>query len=377
LAVAAPAWLLNHSQPEWLDRYGPRVDDYRLPESQADRVAYAELIGADGSGLLMALYASETPAWLRELPAVQTLRQVWLQNYTWLDRKLTWRDSTNIPPAEQFIGSPYDGDAHYAQKRSTSWVGYKVHLTETCDDDCPHLITHIETTTGPVADGVVIGCIHETLKEKNLLPRTHLVDMGYVDAELLANSQQEYGVDLCGPARGDVHDQARANEGFAAQQFTIDWAAQQAICPAGCRSISWTPAVDTVVNDVIKIKFATTDCSECAQRAKCTQSSPPRRTLTIRPKDQYEALQAARARQVTAEFKEQYATRAGIEGTLSQGIRAFEMRRSRYIGLEKTHLQHVLTAAAMNIARVSAWLVETPRAKTRQSAFERLYQLSA
>jgi len=377
LAVAAPAWLLAYSHPEWVERYGPRVDDYRLPESQADRQAYAELIGTDGNGLLTALYATTAPAWLRELPAVQTLRQVWLQNYTWLDGKFTWRDTNNIPPAEQFISSPYDGDAHYAKKRSTSWVGYKVHLTETCDDDSPHLITHIETTSGPVADGSVVGCIHETLKEKNLLPYTHFVDMGYVDAELLANSQQEYGVDLFGLARGDVHEQARADEGFAAQQFTIDWAAEQAICPAGHRSVSWTPAVDKRVNDVIKIKFATTECSVCPQQPKCTQSTPPRRTLTIRPKDQYEALQVARARQVSAEFKEEYATRAGIEATISQGIRVFEMRRSRYIGLEKTHLQHVLTAAAMNMARVSAWLVETPRAKTRQSAFERLYQMAA
>lgn len=376
LAVAAPTWLRAHSHAEWVDRYGPRVEDYRLPEKETDRVSLATLIGADGSGLLTALYTSAAPAWLRELPAVQTLRQVWLQNYTWCDDTIVWRASSDIPPAERFIGSPYDADAHYAKKRSTSWVGYKVHLTETCDDDTPHLITHVETTTGPVADGSVIGCIHETLKEKDLLPRMHFVDMGYVDAELLANSQQEYGVDLFGPARGDVHEQARADEGYAAQQFTIDWSAKQAICPQGHRSVSWTLAVDNRDNDVIKLKFATTDCSVCPHQGKCTQSTPPRRTLTIRPKDQYEALQAARARQVTAEFREDYATRAGIEGTMSQGIRAFEMRRSRYIGLEKTHLQHVLTATAMNIARVSAWLIQTPRSKTRQSAFERLYQMA-
>jgi transposase len=377
LAVAAATWLRSQSPPEWGDRYGPRVDDYRLPESQTDRKAYAELIGTDGHALLTAVYAPAAPAWLRDVPAVQTLRQVWVQNYTWIDGQITWRESNNIPPAEQFISSPYDRDAHYAKKRSTSWVGYKVHLTETCDDDTPHLITHIETTTGPVADGSVIGCIHETLKEKDLLPREHLVDAGYVDAELLANSQQEYGVDLVGPARPDIHAQAQAGEGFAASNFTIDWAAKQAICPAGCRSVSWTPAVDNHDNDVIKLKFATSDCRVCANQVQCTESSPPRRTLTIRPRDQYEALQAARARQVTEEFKAAYATRAGIEGSLSQGIRGFEMRRSRYVGQSKTHLQNVLTATAMNMVRVSMWLAETPRAKTRRSAFQRLCQAAA
>jgi len=201
--------------------------------------------------------------------------------------------------------------------------------------------------------------------------------MGYVDAELLANAQQEYGVDLFGPARGDVHEQARAGKGFEAAQFRIDWQAEQAICPAGCRSISWTLAVDNRDNDVIKLKFATTDCSVCLHQTDCTHSSPPRRTLTMRPQDQYIALQGARARQTTDAFKEQYAERAGIEGTISQGIWAFELRRSRYIGLARTHLQNVLMATAMNFVRVSLWFSETPRATTRQSAFQRLIATAA
>jgi transposase len=128
LAVAAPDFLLAHSQAEWVDRYGPRVDDYRLPESQAARQTYAESIGADGLLLLTAIYAPSAPVWLRDLKAVQTLRQVWVQNYTWVEGQLGWRDSNTIPPAELFISSPYDVEAHYAKKRSTSWVGYKVHL---------------------------------------------------------------------------------------------------------------------------------------------------------------------------------------------------------------------------------------------------------
>jgi len=88
LAVAAPAWLVAQSYAEWVGRYGPRLEDYRLPEHQADCDTYAEIIGADGLLLLRAIYAPTALIWLRELRAVQTLRQVWVQNYTWVDQRL-------------------------------------------------------------------------------------------------------------------------------------------------------------------------------------------------------------------------------------------------------------------------------------------------
>ncbi len=67
-----------------------------------------------------------------------------------------------------------------------------------------------------------------------------------------------------------------------------------------------------------------------------------------------------------------YAKRAGIEGTLSQGVRAFELRRSRYFGQAKTRLQHIATAVAINIDRLINWLDETLRAQTRVSRFKAL-----
>ena len=378
LAVADPAWMRTHSQPDWVDRYGSRVEDYHLPTSKAERAAYADIIGADGLALLNALDAPTTPAWMRELPAVETLRLAWVQNYTWTtDGCLRWRASDDIPPTALFISSPYDRDAHYSKKRSTSWVGYKVHLTETCDDELPRLITHVETTAAPVDDGAMTTPIHAALKAKDLLPTTHSVDTGYIDAELLVTSTQKYGVDLVGPTRDDCHWQARAAEGFAAADFAIDWERQQAICPAGHTSVSWTPAIDQRTNDVIKIKFATTECGTCSLQPQCTHSTPPRRTLTIRPEEQYKALQAARAREKTDAFTEQYARRAGVEGTLSQGIRAFGLRRARYIGQAKVHLQHILTAAAMDMVRVIRWLDGEPLAQTRQSAFVRLHKAAA
>lgn len=379
LAVAAPEWLRAHSKPEWLERYGPRFEDYRLPSHQSERQANAELIGADGVSLLLAIDASSAPSWLHELPALQTLRRVWIQNYLFNGSRFVWRDSDNIPPASLFISSPYDPEARYAKKRSTCWVGYKVHLTETCDDDMPRLITHVETTPGPTGDGEVTPRIHEALEDHDLLPETHLVDTSYVDAELLVSSQQDYDVDLLGPTLLDCHWQARAKQGFDASNFKIDWERQQATCPSGKTSISWSPALVNGSSEVIKIRFSSKDCGPCPSRKLCTRNKAkyPRRTLTIPPKEQYQALQMARERQTSEAFKEQYALRSGIEATLSQGVRAFELRRSRYIGLAKTHLQHVLTAAAMNFVRVGLWFTQTPRAKTRLSAFQKLYQAAA
>jgi transposase len=374
LAVAAPAWLMEQMQEEWVERYEHRVEDYRLPTGTQAREDYAVVIGKDGSSLLNAIYGAQAPQWLREIPAVQTLRRVWVQNFYQEEGELHWRDATNVPAAGERIDSPYDPQAHYAQKRSTSWVGYKVHLTESCDEDLPHLITHVETTPAPAADDATVPAIHEGLAARDLLPAVHLVDTGYVDAQELVSSRACYGVDLFGPTREDYHWQARQHTGFAACQFVVDWQQECATCPAGKISQSWTPAQDRRGTPVIKIKFAVQDCRACPGREQCTQSqsTAPRRVLTVRPEAQYHALQAARHRQATQEFKTAYAARAGIEGTLSQGIRAFGLRQARYRGQEKVHLQHVFTATALNLCPMDAWLTEQPRAKTRQAAFVRL-----
>jgi transposase len=372
LALVAPEWLREHSDPVWVERYGRRADDYRLPKAKAEREAYAEAVGADGWVLLTAAYASDAPPWLGQVPAVETLRRVWVQQYIYVEGAVRWRDAGSTPPSALMISSPSDTEAHYARKRSTSWIGYKVHLTETCDEQTPHLITHVETADAPAGDSDAVSPIHEALEAKDLLPSTQLVDAGYVEAKLLVQIRRDYEVDLYGPTRSDYHWQSQAGHGFDAGSFLIDWEKQQATCPEGKKSLSWTPAVDRGDNEVIKIKFSRVDCRPCPSRALCTTTKHLRRTITIRTQAAYEALQAARRRQVTDEFKQQYRERAGVEGTISQAVRAFGLRRSRYIGLAKTHLQHVLIAAALNVARVSDWLAGVPRAATRISAFEQL-----
>lgn len=373
LAVVAPDWLRAHSDPEWIDRYGPRIDDSRLPEKPTARQELAKLIAADGYRLMAAIHAPDAPAWLREVPAVQTLRRVWIERFIREDERVEERDNAQgRPPSAGMISSPYDPDARYATKRTTSWTGYKVHLSETCDDDLPRLITHVETAPGPAADGDATPTIHHALAAKDLLPDLHIVDTGYLDAELLLASRNDYGVELLGPTRRDQRWQARAKEGFGMAAFAIDWERRRAICPRGCTSIQWDERTDVRGNASIHIRFARADCSSCPCRAQCTKA--PRRSIAICPRAQYEALQGRRAEQETEAFAAEYARRAGIEGTISQGVRAFGLRRARYIGTAKTHLQHILTAAAIDFVRVAAWLDDVPLARTRRSAFVTLMQ---
>jgi len=375
LAIVAGEWLVAHSDPEWVDRYGHRIEETRLPRGQEERQAVAELIGRDGSNLLTDLYAADAPLFLCEIPAVQILRRIWVQNYVWVEGQIHWRSNEDLPPGKDFINSPYDQEARYGKKRETRWTGYKVHVSETCEEDSPHLITHVATTPATTTDEAMTETIHADLERASLTPRQHLLDTGYITAPILVSSQHQYGIEVIGPARGDVKWQANTDQGIDASQFLIDWEHQQAICPQGQRSISLTPAIDHRKNEVIKIKFSTKDCGICPQLTHCTRSEKKykRRTITVRPQAQHEALQAARRRQKTSAFAKQYALREGIEATISQGVRAFGMRRSRYLGLDKTHLHHLGIAAAINVVRAVAWLDGDDLAPTRVTAFQRLY----
>jgi len=178
LATVAPDWVQAQLPVEWVDRYARRAEDYRLPAEATARERLAAQVGTDGHALLAALWASETPHWLRAIPAVDILRRVWIHNFVTLDGVVHWRQKANIPPAGLRISSPYDPEARYAHKRSTTWVGYKVHLTETCEDETPHLITHVQTAEAVLNDNHAFPQIHRQLAHAELLPTLHLVDAG-------------------------------------------------------------------------------------------------------------------------------------------------------------------------------------------------------
>lgn len=374
LAEVGADWLRARVPSEWFQRYAARFEQYRLPKSERERQALAMAIGADGYQLLTWGYQSDAAPEVQTHPALEVLRQVWVQQYYLQDDQVHWRGAANLPAAERLIQSPYDPAARYSRKRQTAWTGYKVHLTETCDEDLPHLITQVETTAATMPDSALTETIQAALTDQDLLPHEHLLDAGYVDAALLVVSQAQ-GVDVVGPVPADTSWQARAGQGFDVSCFAIDWDRQTLVCPRGRTSQVWSESTDTFANPVIHVRFSRADCQACAARPYCTQAATGPRALKLRSRRQHEALQHARQRQTTPEFKVRYAARAGVEGTLSQGTRRLGLRRARYIGPAKTHLQHVLTATALNLVRLAAWLQDIPRAATRVSPFAALAQV--
>jgi transposase len=216
--------------------------------------------------------------------------------------------------------------------------------------------------------------IHQCLADKGLLPTEHFVDAGYVDAALLVSSQRDHGVSLEGPVRAVAKRKSEAEQAYEQRHFVIDWERQQVTCPQDKKSVTWRSGLDEAGAPRICAIFSRSDCGACTARALCTSAKEARRSVYFHPRLEYEALNKARARMKDPLWKERYQMRAGIEGTLSQGVRAFGMRRSRYIGLAKTALQQVCTAAALNVSRVAYWLAETPRTKTRVTRFAALEQ---
>ena len=249
---------------------------------------------------------------------MDVLRRVLLQNYTRtitaygrevIRRREKEPEGDGLPPGHARIASPYDTDARWGVKREEFWLGYKLHVTETCDDappctaarrrpgtpsgtpasrrgrgedrdhgkGCahlvfPNLITHVATTDATVTDNQMTSAIHDDLTGKNLAPGRHYLDSGYLSAALVVSALVTWGIALIGPLLADTSAQARAGHGYARADFTIDYDTKTATCPQGKTSVSWTPCAQRG-KDAIVATFSADDCGPCPARSQCTISS--------------------------------------------------------------------------------------------------------
>ncbi len=395
---------------DWNRRYGTPMTSWRPPASKAKQDELAVAYARDGYALLEAVYDSSAPGWLRELPAIGVLRRVLVQNYTRvisedgrevIKRREKEPEGGGLPPGHMRIASPYDTDARWGVKREEFWLGYKLHVTETCDDappcDCrpdpvaqrpaaggqdhdqgcaqlvfPNLITHVATTDATVTDNQVTAAIDDDLAGKNLPPGRHYLDSGYLSAALMVCELARHGIALIGPLLADTSAQARAGAGYARADFAIDYDHKTVTCPQGKTSASWTPCTQRG-KDAIVATFSAADCGPCPARAPCTTGR--RRQLTVLPRDLAQAQAATRAAENTIPFQADYARRAGVEGTMHQAA-SHGARRARYRGLPKTRLDHVYMACALNLLRLEAYWTGTPLDRRRTSHLARLNSAS-
>jgi len=374
LATVNSGWLAANVEAAWYLKYARRFESDRKTRSKEEIIAEAEGIGCNGAALLERLWLPVTPQYLRELPAVETLRRCWVAEF-WTDNgTLRWRRAGNLPPSSAKVDSPYDPEAHYGVKRTTEWIGYKVHFTETCAVETPNLITNVDTTAAYVADAGHVAIGQDQLAERDLLPGRQIVDGAYIGSQIAAESKKKHGVELVGPVKRN-HHYIQIQSGFDLTAFKIDWDRQSATCPQGKTSIGWWSHTSHTGRFTFHTKFSRGDCATCSVNKLCTKNGARNpRKLVLLPRDEHEWLVAQRAEQRTAEWKQLYNTRAGIEGTISQGVRSVGLRRSRYRGLSKTHLQNVAIACAINLQRLTDYWSGVTPAQTRTSAFARLGQ---
>ena len=404
LAAADPDWLAGRiCVPDWTRRYGTPMTSWKPPASQARRRELAIAYARDGYALLEAVWDRSSPGWLRELPAVDVLRRVLVQNYTRIisadgreviKRREKEPQGDGLPPGHARIASPYDLDARWGAKRGASWLGYKLHITETCDDppacDCggagqsaggrhehgrgcaqltaPNLITHVATTDATVTDNQMTTAICADLAARDLAPGQAYLDSGYLSAAVVATARATWGIALIGPLLAGTSPQARAQNGYARADFTIDYDTKTATCPQGKTAASWSPCTQRGKDTIVAI-FSPADCGPCPARPLCTKGK--RRQLSLPPPALAQVQAAARTAQNTAGFQADYARRAGVEGTMHQTA-SHGARRARYRSLPRTRLDHAYMAVALNLLRLHAYWTGTPLDRRRTSHLARL-----
>jgi transposase len=385
LAAAAPGWLAGVIDASWQQVYGQRIDGMRLPEGEAAREQLAVQYGRDGYHLLEQAYAPAAPGWVRDLAAVRALRLIWIQQYyreiSADGEKVIRREATEhgLPPGRDRIVSPYDTDARYSEKHGLGWIGYKIYLSESLSGPAagdpatgrparPQVITNVDTTRAAVADVAMTTPVHDQMQASAVLPGEHAVDSGFMSAGELAAARLR-GITLLGPLPPGRPGPAG---GYATASFTIDFDREQATCPRGTVSSSWAPFTRADGMQLIRVRFPARTCQACPDKGKCTTAARTGRQLSLRPRHIHEAVLAARAAQDTPAFKDRYRARAGIEGTIAQATHVTGIRRARYLGLEKTRLEHLAAATAINCIRLDAWYTGKPLDRTRTTHLQRL-----
>jgi len=344
----AEAWVEQALPTTFCEVYSARQSEYGMSETkvkqrlaQVGRDAFWFVAQVDQSG----------PEVVRQLDEVEVLRTILSQQFP---------GGRGTPPAvkrpagREVIESPHEPEARFGTKRGKHWTGYKVQVSETCDDDTPHLIVDMEPTGALDNDSPQTQLVQARLQAQHIIPQEHYVDQGYMSAANLVDSAAQ-DIQLMGVPLNDTQGHAD----FRQPRFDLNVAARQVTCPAEHTSTVWYEQQDSRGDTYIKVRFDGQTCQACSFFGLCTRSQRGR-FLSFHP--HRAALAERRAAAKTEEFRQKMHIRAGVEATISQLVRSCGMRQARYRGQAKLRVQLYFTAIAINLKRWGQWSTKPPLA---------------
>lgn len=309
-----PEWLKGVAKEDWYKRYANRIENFRLPSTDAKKQEFADFVGEDGHHLLEKILDPDAPVKLRYLDKVNSLKLAMKRHFKKDDEgNIVFKSNKEVHQSEEKIESPYDTEARFRTKRDTSWTGYAVHLTETCDEGQVNIITDVYTTTADVHDARATRPIQSRLVAKNLAPKEHVVDTGYMSVAHLVSAKNNFQIDMIGKLKSGAQWQKKVEGAYFSTDFKILWDEKKVICPEGHESTSWGNPPSDKESKHIQAVFSRKNCTTCPTRGLCTRAKTSSKRLLFFQKEYYEAQTNLRNFMLTDEFKKKYNIRAGIE----------------------------------------------------------------
>ncbi len=319
--------------------------DWRL--GKAERQSRYRQCGRDMEELLE--WTKGKGAEFSELEAIKLLRRVFEEQFEVVDGEV----HPNLKRPPRSVQNPHDPDAHFADKRKTKWVGYKVHVVETVDPSRPAKVKGeagenfiVEIVTSEAAQDEMAGlaqAVEEEAEHHEMKPEALYADAGYVTERTLSEAEGSE-IELLGPTRPDPHPGP-----YNADAFSVDIEAQQAICPQGNPSTQWSRIRDTYMGtQYYRIEWGG-QCDRCPVQKQCTRSKSGRRILVVGMR--HDLVEKRREEMKQADFSKKMHPRNGVEGTLSELVRGHGLRRTKYRGFSRVRLSHYMMGAACNVKR--------------------------
>ena len=318
--------------------------DWRL--SKAEREDRYRRCGQDMAELLGWVETNRSA--LGEVTEVKLLQRVFQEQFELVEEKLQPQKNR----AASGVQNPHDPQAHFADKRKTQWVGYKVHVVETVEPERTvkvkgepggHFITEMITTAAAQDEMAGLTEALHRQAQHEFKPEVIYADAGYITENTLTQAEQNR-FELLGPTRPDPH-----HGPYNSDAFSVDVDKREAICPQGNKNYQWSRIRDRYMGtEYYRIEWGS-QCDCCSIKSQCTRSKNGRRILVVGLR--HDLVQKRRKEMKEAWFSKSMHPRNGIEGTHSELVRGHGMRRTKYRGLSRVSLSHYFMGAACNVKR--------------------------